>query len=522
MGPACRPRSPPRGSRGPAPRAGRPSARSRRRRRVAPHRRTRRGRRSSAPARAPVGPGRGRRAGAPPEGRPCPACARPSARRLGAAAARPRRPGARRPPRRRRRCRRRRRGWCAGPRAASSGHRRAAPGSCRSCPWLAWPGGRGEDGDDLEAAGRPRACLELPAEHGDALAHAEQAMATRRRAGHLGMAVAVIDDLDVEAVAGVADRDGGLRRTRVPHRVGERLLHDPVGGQVQPGRQRPGLALHHQRRRQAGLVGALDEGGQLRDGWLWRELVGCWAAPLEDADQPAHLAERLPAGGVDEAQPGIGLGGAGAEQGSGGVGLHRDHADVVRDDVVQLAGDAGAFGQDGVVRVGLLLPAQLPGDLREAAGTVATRSIRTGSPEWPARATAAPTATTWATPSPTRERRAGACSATVYRATRLPTGPTLAAPPKPSRLDAAKPASVTVSTAHGWVRRQASGPAIRTASASPSGPPERNPGAGWTALAATRALRPAASSASTSAGLRIAWSRRASTRSTSVKARHVP
>ena len=56
----------------------------------------------------------------------------------------------------------------------------------------------------------------------------------------------------------VADRDVGLARARVLERVGEPLLDDPVGGEVERVGQRVGLAVDVQAHRQAGAADLLE------------------------------------------------------------------------------------------------------------------------------------------------------------------------------------------------------------------------------------------------------------------------
>jgi hypothetical protein len=46
---------------------------------------------------------------------------------------------------------------------------------------------------------------------------------------------AVVLDLDLDVALAVADDDPGVRRPVVLERMRERLLHDPVGGDVDAG-----------------------------------------------------------------------------------------------------------------------------------------------------------------------------------------------------------------------------------------------------------------------------------------------
>ena len=80
-----------------------------------------------------------------------------------------------------------------------------------------------------------------------------------------------------------------------------------------------------------------------RPGW------GCRSAHLglgvlaQHAEQPPHLGQRRAGGVADRGQP-LRAGRGHARRGQpGGLGLHGDHRDVVRHDVVQLAGDPRAL-----------------------------------------------------------------------------------------------------------------------------------------------------------------------------------
>ncbi len=107
----------------------------------------------------------------------------------------------------------------------------------------------GQPGPDPKPAARAGPGLQRAAEGGGPLAHADDAVAARRRSVR-GHPEPVIVDLDDEVPVAVRDAHAGLRRPGVPRHVGERLLHDPVGGQVHARRQRAGWAgdldLHRQ------------------------------------------------------------------------------------------------------------------------------------------------------------------------------------------------------------------------------------------------------------------------------------
>ena len=69
-----------------------------------------------------------------------------------------------------------------------------------------------------------------------------------------------------------------------------------------------------------------------------RVLLGVLA---EHAEQAAHLGQPRPGGVADRGEPLCARGGQPRRGQPAGLRLHRDHRDVVRDHVVQLAGDPG-------------------------------------------------------------------------------------------------------------------------------------------------------------------------------------
>src|SRR5207244_6443845 len=81
--------------------------------------------------------------------------------------------------------------------------------------------------------------------------------------GARGDSRAVVDDLQVVRVCAVADVDPGVRLTRVLERVRERLLHDPVGRQLDPDRERAPLAVDVELDRKPRLAHLRDEPRQL-------------------------------------------------------------------------------------------------------------------------------------------------------------------------------------------------------------------------------------------------------------------
>ena len=130
---------------------------------------------------------------------------------------------------------------------------------------------------------------------------------------------------------------------RVAAGVGQRLLDDAVRGQLDARVERRDAAADDQpraRRRQrraprrAVSLSCCSPGCGRRG---WRSAPGVLA---QHAQQPAHLGQRRPGGVADRGQPPRALGGHARGGQPGRLRLHGDHRDVVRHDVVQLAGDA--------------------------------------------------------------------------------------------------------------------------------------------------------------------------------------
>jgi hypothetical protein len=167
-----------------------------------------------------------------------------------------------------------------------------------------------------------------------------------------------VGHVDPQLVVPVAERDRGRGRPGVPDGVGQRLLDDAVGGQVHGGRQRDGLPGHGERGVQAGPAGPGDQGLEL--GGARRRLGGVGVVGLtQHVQDGAELPEPLLARGLDRLQRiGYRLGAGGQDVG-GHPGLHVDGGHGVRDDVVQLAGDAQPLLVDAAA--GILLGPVLDG-----------------------------------------------------------------------------------------------------------------------------------------------------------------
>ena len=111
-----------------------------------------------------------------------------------------------------------------------------------------------------------------------------------------------------------------------------------------------------------------------RPGWGCRSSARGPGVLAQHAEQPPHLGQRGPRGVADRGQP---LRPGGGHPGGGQPGrlrLHGDHGDVVGDNVVQLAGDAGAFPAGHVLD-------QRAGD--DLPGSAVLRSLAAGPPRGP-------------------------------------------------------------------------------------------------------------------------------------------
>ena len=127
--------------------------------------------------------------------------------------------------------------------------------------------------------------------------------------------------------------------------VRQAFLHEPVGGQVNAGRELNRLALDPQLDRQAGLARLLDQPLDLLQAGLRGER-GRLLGPSQDADHAAHLGERLAPGLLDDEQGLALLFLLGAEEPPCRGRLDGHDADAVPDHVVQLARDPRALVRD--------------------------------------------------------------------------------------------------------------------------------------------------------------------------------
>ena len=122
------------------------------------------------------------------------------------------------------------------------------------------------------------------------------------------------------------------------------------------GGQRPGVTLDREVDGQLALRGLRDEVAELGEAGLGGEVVGL-AGAAQEPEQTVQLDDRLAAGRFDRAERRRRLVRLAFHHPPGRAGLHAHHADVVGDDVVQLAGDADPLGEHGLA--GVLLPLSL-------------------------------------------------------------------------------------------------------------------------------------------------------------------
>ena len=144
----------------------------------------------------------------------------------------------------------------------------------------------------------------------------------------------------------------------MPDGVRERFLDDAIGGHLERPGQRPRLPSIESSTVSPPLSGLGDELGQLGEIRLRRELVGLIGA-AEDAEQPVQLEDGLPARVLDRAEDLLGPGRLLRHDAARRAGLHAHDADVVGDDVVQLARDPDPLLEHGAAGVLLALALEL-------------------------------------------------------------------------------------------------------------------------------------------------------------------
>ncbi len=178
-------------------------------------------------------------------------------------------------------------------------------------------------------------------------------------------APAVVLDQQPEAVVEVDQPDAGPGvGPAMLAGVRQGFLHHAVRGQLHAAGQRARGALDLEVDLQAGLPHLRDQVLDLFDVGLGNVLPALRGVTgPQHAEQPPHLRERLPAGAGDGLQGLLGLVGGRVHDVGGTVGLDDHHRHVVRDDVVQLAGDPGPLGGDGDLGLRLAFPLQAGGTL---------------------------------------------------------------------------------------------------------------------------------------------------------------
>ena len=126
-------------------------------------------------------------------------------------------------------------------------------------------------------------------------------------------------------------------------RVGEALLDDAVGGEVDPRRELQPLSLEAQGHRQSRLLDLRDQLVEMLQPRLGRKSGMAFGAGRHQAQHTPHLGQRLPADLLDRQQRLALAALLLPEQPPHARRLHHHHRDGVRDHVVQLAGDPRAL-----------------------------------------------------------------------------------------------------------------------------------------------------------------------------------
>ena len=149
---------------------------------------------------------------------------------------------------------------------------------------------------------------------------------------------AVVDDLELEAGVAKRERHRDVGRVGVLERVRERLLHDPVDGELDAAGKRRRLTDHLQSYGQSGGAVARDELVQLGERGLRARLRPLLGLSQQREDSP-QLGQALLAASLDAGERLVGDLGRGAQHVAGTAHADQHDADRVGDDVVQLTGD---------------------------------------------------------------------------------------------------------------------------------------------------------------------------------------
>ncbi len=155
----------------------------------------------------------------------------------------------------------------------------------------------------------------------------------------------VVDYLELDVVAAVANGHPRMGGPCVLERVGQRLLHDPVGGEVDAGGEPSRLALDRELYGQADAAHLLDQRVELREAGL-RPECGFGVGAAQQAEHATKLAERLAPRARDRDESLARTVGIVLQQRLARLGLYHHRADAVRHDVVQLTRQPGALVGD--------------------------------------------------------------------------------------------------------------------------------------------------------------------------------
>src|SRR5262249_50909461 len=198
---------------------------------------------------------------------------------------------------------------------------------------------------------------ELTAERRDAFAHPDQAAAVAPTCGRWPRPV--VEDIDAEGLGVEAERHRRVLRAGVTQGVRERLLDDPVRGELKRRWQLTLLAHNLELDVEAARPHLPEQRLQPADGRLRRE-CRLLAARTQDVTE---VVARSPGSAADGAHRAPRVGWVGGEDLVRRGRLDDDHAQVVRDHVVHLARDPRLLLGRGATRVRLLLTLELRGTL---------------------------------------------------------------------------------------------------------------------------------------------------------------
>ena len=204
------------------------------------------------------------------------------------------------------------------------------------------PPSQRQPGAHQESAARGRAGFQLAPVQGNPFAHPNQSVPFSGTG--VGRPAAIVGDLELEGLMGEPNHHLDVYRTGVLERVGQRLLDDAKRREVDTRRQRMRVADHLELNIQPGLAQLRQQQVEVGDPRLGREAIRGFGL-AQDPEQPAHVGQRGAPGLLDTLHRFAGPIGAGpVEHLVGSLGLDNHDADIVRHDVVQLAGDASALG----------------------------------------------------------------------------------------------------------------------------------------------------------------------------------